>query len=213
MIEFIKTWVNQIIVAVIIATVIEMILPNGNNKKYIKMVIGLYVLFAIIQPISKIITGKSLEVSNFNYKKYFSKDISKEYSQDFEENNSKLIKQAYINNIQEDIKKKLKKKGYETISCNIEILEDEDKDTYGTINSIIIRIKRNSKNEKEKSEEESKNINNIIEVEKIDINTTNNVNNINNIEEKTNLSDDEKIEIIEYLAEEYSIDKTNIVIN
>ena len=108
MIEFIKIWVNQIIVAVIIATVIEMILPNGNNKKYIKMVIGLYVLFAIIQPISKIITGKSLEVSNFNYKKYFSKDISKEYSQDFEENNSKLIKQAYINNIQEDIKKKLK---------------------------------------------------------------------------------------------------------
>ena len=99
MIEFIKTWVNQIIVAVIIATVIEMILPNGNNKKYIKMVIGLYVLFTIIQPISKIITGKSLEVSNFNYEKYFSKDISKEYSQDFEESNSKLIKQAYIKHV------------------------------------------------------------------------------------------------------------------
>ena len=220
MIEFIKTWVNQIIVAVIIATVIEMILPNGNNKKYIKMVIGLYVLFTIIQPISKIITGKSLEVSNFNYKKYFSKDISKEYSQDFEENNSKLIKQAYINNIQEDIKKELNKKGYETLNCNIEISEDENKDTYGTINSIAIKIKSKSRNKKEKSQEEVEKTNNIIEVEEIDIstknidiNTTNNVNISNNIEEKTNLSNDEKIEIIEYLSEKYSIDKINIVIN
>ena len=212
MIEFIKTWVNQIIVAVIIATVIEMILPNGNNKKYIKMVIGLYVLFTIIQPISKSVTGKSLEISNLDYEKYFSKDISKEYSQDFEENNSKLIKQAYINSIQEDIKKKLDKKGYETLNCNIEILEDENKDTYGTINSIAIKIKSKSKNKKEKSQEVEK-VSNIIKVDKVDINTTNNVNNINNIEEKTNLSDDEKIEIIEYLAEEYSIDKTNIVIN
>ena len=220
MIDFIKTWANQIIVAVIIATIIEMLLPNGNNKKYIKMVIGLYVLFTIIQPITKSITGKSLEVSNFNYEKYFSKDISKEYSQDFEENNSKLIKQAYINSIQEDIKKKLDKKGYETLNCNIEILEDENKDTYGTINSIAIKIKSKSRNKKEKSQEEVEKTNNIIEVEEIDIstknidiNTTNNVNISNNIEEKTNLSDDEKIEIIEYLAEEYSIDKTNIVIN
>lgn len=211
MIEFIKTWVNQIIVAVIIATVIEMILPNGNNKKYIKMVIGLYVLFTIIQPIGKSVTGKSLEVSNFNYEKYFSKEISKEYSQDFEANNSKLIKQAYINNIQEDIKKKLDKKGYEAINCDIEILEDENKDTYGTINSITIKIK--SKKQKEKLQEEAQKVSNIIEVEKIDIKTTNNVNISNNIEEKTNLSDDEKIEVIEYLAEEYSIDKTNIVIN
>lgn len=212
MIDFIKTWANQIIVAVIIATIIEMLLPNGNNKKYIKMVIGLYVLFTIIQPISKSVTGKSLEISNLDYEKYFSKDISKEYSQDFEENNSKLIKQAYINSIQEDIKKKLDKKGYETLNCNIEILEDENKDTYGTINSIAIKIKSKSKNKKEKSQEVEK-VSNIIKVDKVDINTTNNVNNINNIEEKTNLSDDEKIEIIEYLAEEYSIDKTNIVIN
>ena len=212
MIEFIKTWVNQIIVAVIIATVIEMILPNGNNKKYIKMVIGLYVLFTIIQPIGKSITGKSLKISNLDYEKYFSKDISKEYSQNFEENNSKLIKQAYINSIQEDVKKKLNKKGYETINCNIEISEDEKKDTYGTINSIAIKIKSKSKNKKEKSQEVEK-VSNIIKVEKIDINTTNDLNSSNNIEEKINLSDDEKIEVIEYLAEEYSIDKTNIVIN
>ena len=99
MIEFIKTWVNQIIVAVIISTIIEMILPNGNNKKYIKMIIGLYVLFTIIQPIITKLTGKNLNISDFNYQKYFDHDILETSSNNFEDNNSKLIKQAYIDNI------------------------------------------------------------------------------------------------------------------
>lgn len=213
MIDFIKTWANQIIVAVIIATIIEMLLPNGNNKKYIKMVIGLYVLFTIIQPITKSITGKSLEISSFNYEKYFNKEISENYSQDFEENNSKLIKQAYIDSIKEDIKKKINKKGYEIVSCNIDILDKENEDTYGRINNITLKIINKENEVVNEMANEVEDISNIIKVEKIDINRTNNLNSSNNIEEKTNLLDDEKIEIIEYLAEEYSIDKTNIVIN
>ena len=99
MIIFIKTWVSQIIVAVIIGAIIELILPNGNNKKYIKMIIGMYVLFTIIQPVVTKITGNNLEITNFNYKKYFDEDIIESSTQDFENNNSKLIEQAYINNI------------------------------------------------------------------------------------------------------------------
>jgi len=34
--EFITSWVQGIIIAVIIGTIIEMLLPNGNSKKYIK---------------------------------------------------------------------------------------------------------------------------------------------------------------------------------
>ena len=45
MINFLSTWAEQIIIAVIIATIIELILPNNKNKKYIQMVIGIYILF------------------------------------------------------------------------------------------------------------------------------------------------------------------------
>ena len=38
--EFLNTWLQGIIVAVVIASIIQMILPNGNNKKYIKVVLG-----------------------------------------------------------------------------------------------------------------------------------------------------------------------------
>ena len=37
MIEWITNWAQGIIIAVIIATIIEMILPNGSCKKYIKV--------------------------------------------------------------------------------------------------------------------------------------------------------------------------------
>ena len=206
MIIFLKTWISQIIVAVIIATIIELILPNGNNKKYIKMIIGMYVLFTIIQPVVTKITGNNLEITNFNYKKYFDEDIIESSTQDFENNNSKLIKQAYINNIKEDIVQKLKQKGYEVIDCNIEILDDENQENYGSIRSINLII-----NELDVENEEDNNENNI-NIENVEINISNNTTETTN-KEKNNISDKEKQEIIEYLSEEYSINKTDIIIN
>ena len=34
MIEWLKDWANQIIVAIVIAIIFELIIPNGKNKKY-----------------------------------------------------------------------------------------------------------------------------------------------------------------------------------
>lgn len=205
MISFLKTWINQIILAVIITTIIEMILPNGNNKKYIKMVIGIYILFTIIQPIITKVTGNSIDISNFDYKKYFNSDVLETSSEDFENNNSKLIKQAYINNIKEDIENKIEQKGYELINCNISIIDDENKETYGTIQSISLKLKKQTN----KSEKASSNI---IKIENISVTTNNNTLNTNILEE-SDISSDEKKKIIQYLSEEYSVDMKSIVIN
>lgn len=205
MISFLKTWINQIILAVIITTIIEMILPNGNNKKYIKMVIGLYILFTIIQPIITKLTGDSIDISNFDYKKYFYSDVLETSSEDFENNNSKLIKQAYINNIKEDIENKIKQKGYKLINCNISIINDENKETYGTIQNISLKLKKQTN----KSEEASSNI---IKIENISVTTNNNTLNTNILEE-SDISSDEKQKIIQFLSEEYSVDMKSIVIN
>ena len=49
--DFCKTAWNVeivcIIIAVIIGTIIEMLLPKNKNSKYIKVVIGMFVLFTI----------------------------------------------------------------------------------------------------------------------------------------------------------------------
>ena len=64
MIEFISSWAQGIVVAVIIATIIEMIAPEGHSKKYIKVVIGVYILFQIVSPILEKVTNKSFAISS-----------------------------------------------------------------------------------------------------------------------------------------------------
>ena len=71
MVNFFSSWGQGIIVAVIIGTIIEMILPEGSSKKYIKVVIGIYILFTIISPFIQKFSGSKLSAENiFNTEKY-----------------------------------------------------------------------------------------------------------------------------------------------
>ena len=63
MIKFFLQNAQSVIVAVIFIVIIEMLLPNNSNKKYIKVVSGLYLIITIINPFLKII-NKDLE---FNF--------------------------------------------------------------------------------------------------------------------------------------------------
>ncbi len=69
MIEFLSSWAQGIIVAVIIATLIEMILPNSSSKKYVKVVIGMYILFTIVSPIIKKLGGKDINLNTIDIEK------------------------------------------------------------------------------------------------------------------------------------------------
>ncbi|CAH0263293.1 hypothetical protein SRABI84_03423 [Peribacillus simplex] len=51
MVSFLAGWVSNIIIFVLLATVIDMLLPNSALQKYAKMVIGLLLIAIIITPI------------------------------------------------------------------------------------------------------------------------------------------------------------------
>ena len=77
MIEFISSWAGQIITAVVLVTILEMILPKGNSKKYIKTIIGIYILYIIISPAIKLVGGKEIKIDSKIYEKYFREGRSK----------------------------------------------------------------------------------------------------------------------------------------
>ena len=68
MINWLSDWAEAIIIAVIIGTIIEMLLPEGNCKKYIKVVIGIYVMFTIVNPIITKISGKEKRLCQKKFK-------------------------------------------------------------------------------------------------------------------------------------------------
>lgn len=207
MVSWFSKWAQGIIIAVVIATLIELILPNGSSKKYVKVIIGIYILFTIISPVIVKLKGSNLNMDEIldtqKYEEKISKSDNKIYAE-LEANNSRTIKDIYISSLTEDIKSKLKAKGYQVISTNIKI---EDNENY-TIESISLNL---SKEEKEENEGNSSGGINIETVE-IKGNNTNNTN--NNINESNNtLTESQKNEIKVYLSETYDIDIRSIYIS
>lgn len=49
--DFLINWVAQIIVFILLATIIDLLVPTGGMKKYIKFVIGLVLILIFLQPI------------------------------------------------------------------------------------------------------------------------------------------------------------------
>ncbi|WP_462412158.1 stage III sporulation protein AF [Neobacillus sp. Marseille-QA0830] len=54
--EFLKEWVTNIILFILLATVIDMLLPNSGFQKYTKMVTGLLLIAIILTPVLKLIS-------------------------------------------------------------------------------------------------------------------------------------------------------------
>ena len=205
MIDFLSTWAEQIIVAVIIASIIEMILPSGNNKKYIKAVIGVYILFTIISPILAKITNIDLE--NLDYEKYFKEmDTSQTISQSLTKNNDKSIEEIYENNIKQDMKEKLKEQGY--IVEKIELyIEFKNELNYGKISSVNLSVYK----QKEEKSTTKTNAITVNKIEKVTIGKT--LENATNNVIKEDIKENEKSEIKKYISSVYEINKKSIKIN
>ena len=126
MISFISSWTQGIIVSVIIASIIEMILPDGNSKKYVKVVIGVFILFSIVSPVINKFTKKEINISSIvDVEKY--SDAKQVSSTNLEVNTSLNIKQMYETNLKVDIKNKIESKGFKVKDITINISDDEYK--------------------------------------------------------------------------------------
>lgn len=228
MIDFLSSWGQGIIVAVIIGTIIEMILPEGSSKKYIKVVIGIYILFTIISPFIQKFSGSKLSAENIlnteKYEKMMAKG-SNTISKKIEDNNSRTIKDIYTENLKTDIKAKLKEKGYEAESIYLRVSDDGNY----TIEKLQIKLlatenKNNGNTENKKVEINS------VNVEKIEIDGDGKTNSVEENESRENkiidskeekneslengkgYTSSKKEELQEYLSNTYNIQKEKIEI-
>lgn len=71
MIEAISLWLQNIILLVLIATVLDMLLPNSSIQRYVKFVMGLLILLSIISPmlgwVQKDFSAEKMALRILNY--------------------------------------------------------------------------------------------------------------------------------------------------
>ena len=143
-----RLWSRGIVVSVIVTVVIEIILPENNSKKYIKIVFGIFIVYSIIAPVFELVSDSSIdnivdegesiiEASSANIKCYGNND-------EIEANKESSIRNIYSQSLQSEINKVLLNNGYIPDKIDIEIADDG---TY-SINKINVKIKEKKTDEK-----------------------------------------------------------------
>lgn len=74
--EWLGNWLKQIIILIIIATLIDLILPNRSMERYVKLVMGLLMIMAILTPILQLI-GKENILTNWGVE-FWNKTVKEE---------------------------------------------------------------------------------------------------------------------------------------
>ena len=195
-----------------------MILPEGNSKKYIKVVIGIYVLFTIVSPVITKFFGKEIKVSEIlDLNEYIQEvEASSKMQESVENENTGNITNIYVNGIKEDMKAKIEAKGYVVNKIELRI---GNYDTY-EIAEVKLDIVTNKNSYQENDANKTNEVEQVQQVEKVEVDILNNEieeekqeKQESNKNQENKLSITQKQEIKEYLSSTYGISMNNISIN
>lgn len=134
MIESLRLWCENLIVATILVMIIEMVLPDGTNKKYIKVIIGIYLMFIVFDPLISLVNN---DFSN----------ISFSYEEEIETSASlydDVVKNVYVSGIENTLECDLN-----AFNSKIELLGILFDERYENILKIEIRLNGEIINEDE----------------------------------------------------------------
>ena len=228
MIEFISSWAKSLGLAIVIVSILEMLLPNNKNKKYIRMVMGIYILFNIVSPF---INNKDIfNIEDIDLEKYAMEQETSSQLQSEEVDQTsmnKRIEELYIEELEKDITQKLEEQGYKVESCKVKATISDEENESG-IEEIKIKVKKSENNEEESTNNENsegnlenKIVTEIQKIKKIDTSINNETSNKGattdtNNEDNGNSSNVSKTDIQnikKFLIEEYEVNEKCLKIN
>ncbi len=205
MIEFLSSWAKGLGLTIVVVSILEMILPNNKTKKYIRMVMGVYILFTIISPFIK--NKQTIDVSNFEIEKYNNYVSTSEKTT--QTSMDKRIEELYIDKLEKDISKKVKEQGYDILNCEVEAkLNDSEENS--EISKIKLQVKKNESNKvNDKLTLENKVVEEIQKIRPINTNIVE----IEKSNKSEKITNEDKQKIKKFLMEEYGVKEKCLEIN
>lgn len=146
-----KEWVSNIFIAVLVISFIEVILPSGNMRKYLKFILSIILLAIILQPL--------LEYKDIKYSAFTELDFTNESEKEVETQEIATIqniqivsvfKLKIVNEISGIVYQILPEAQIQDIK--VAIFENVNKKNFGDIHSIYLDIA--SKNHNDANEQE-----------------------------------------------------------
>ncbi|MED3725279.1 stage III sporulation protein AF [Priestia filamentosa] len=195
-------WVTNIILFILLATIIDLLLPSSSMQKYAKMVIGLLLMLIILTPV--------FSIFKVNVDKLFtainSSSISQENSSknllDLKKKEIQASQDAYILEqmavqLEEGVKEELVKEyGVEVSGVEIHMKDEKGEKSFENISSISLSVQP----------KENKHTASVSEVEVVSINTSEPI-------KKEKTENDEKLKKVQsFLSKKWDMDKKQIIV-
>lgn len=194
--EFFNDWAINIVTAVAIATLVEMILPDNTSKKYIKIVTGVFIVYTIIFPVITKVSNTDI-TSSFDSNKILQTSSDEYKMNDFSINTSSTIEKIYEENLEKDICSRLNEKGYvpEFVIAKVS--------SNGSYDIELIKIKIKEKSEELKNKKQVCSIVQTVKIISI---------NISGQEQKNDvvISDSESNNLKDFISATYGVSKEKI---
>lgn len=201
MIEFLSSWAKNLGVTIVLVSIFEMLLPNNKTKKYIRAVLGVFVLFNIISPF--ISNKEKLSMSSIDLENYTINDKTEVNQSSMDDR----IQNLYEAQLEKDIKNKLKEKGYNVTSCKVKT--DITANEKNTITKIKMEVEK--ANEEQTSKVENKIVTEVQKIKPINTKIENDTNEEKTSSKKISKGDIQNIK--KFLSEEYGVSEKCLEIN
>lgn len=217
MIEFLSSWAKSLGVTIVIVSIFEMLLPNNKTKKYIRVILGIFILFNIISPF--INNKNKLSLTSIDIENYINTQ-NETINQTSMDNR---IQDLYEQELEKDIIDKIENQGYKVNKCNVSanIVKNSENEE-NTINKITLKIEKAKNLETENTGEQNKIPENkiVAQIQKIkEIDTRINKENTEsekNVQEESNstkVSRSDIQNVKKFLIEEYGVKEKCLEVN
>lgn len=203
MINFLSSWVKNLSLALIIVSILEMILPNNKTKKYVRTVMGLYILFSIISPFIE--NSSKINLNNIDLDSYTenTKTASSRVEEVDQTSMDNRINEIYKEELQKDITQKIEEKGYKVETCKVVAYISEKNSEIEKITvKINGKINEENDNDVKNNTIENKIVTEIQKIQKVNIGVGENK---ENKEEETNITKTDIKVIKDFLIKEYGV--------
>ncbi len=148
MIEFLKSWVMNIITLVMVIVLLEILVPSGKIKKFVDLVSGFILIIAIINPVlSAMNKGVNLEEVQISSSNFLDKKAIETNSKILKDQQMKQIAQNYRSKLIQQIEESTAQiKGVGEVKADLIINEDYTSESFGEIKRVYISFRSAEEN-------------------------------------------------------------------
>jgi stage III sporulation protein AF len=145
--DFLKEWVTNIILFILLATIIDMLLPNSSMQKYTKMVTGLLLIAIILTPIFKLISrdfeSTLANIPTFqNPEEKNMKNSIEMKKKEIQASQHAYILQTMAVQLKEDVSKELMEQyGFEISNIDLSINEKSNQEFPDNLQKVTVHLK------------------------------------------------------------------------